>query len=60
MNFTQQQLDNWVRYERIRAGGNFNMLDPRSQVVSGLTWEEYMFVIKNYTKLREESSKTSS
>lgn len=58
--FTTAQLKNFTAYERVRANGRFNMLDPKAQKATGLNRDEYLFVIKNYAALRasfEESSK---
>jgi hypothetical protein len=52
MNFTQKQLENWATYEKVREKGNFNMLDSRARQESGLSFDEYMFVINNYIELK--------
>jgi len=51
--FTQQEIDNWNKYEKVRQSGEYNMFDLRAQTSTDLTYEEYMFVMKNYTELAE-------
>lgn len=52
MGFSEEQLENWRDYERVRQGGRFNMLDPRARYAAGLSEEEYEFVLSNYSELR--------
>ena len=54
MIFTPEQLENWKAYEHVRAGGEYNMFDFRAEEATGLTHNEYMFTMKNYTKLAKE------
>jgi hypothetical protein len=53
MSFTQEQLNNWEAYERVRKGGKWNMYDPRARQATGLERNDYLFVLKNYTELKE-------
>jgi hypothetical protein len=52
MDFTEQQLSNFRAYEEVRKSGRFNMFDPRARKRTGLTSDEYMFVMHNYGKLK--------
>lgn len=51
--FTARQIKNWQAYERVRAGERFNMFDPRAVRASGLTGEEYDFVMNHFTELKQ-------
>ena len=55
--FTKQQLDNWRTYEDVRQEGQFNMLSPQARELTGLSQEEYLFVLKNFSYLRDEALK---
>ena len=50
--FTQEELDNFARYENMRSSGLFSMFDPRARDMSDLTEAEYVFVLQNYTYLK--------
>lgn len=49
--FTAEQVRNWHRYEGVRQEGLFNMFDPQATALTGLTLEEYLFVMSNYSEL---------
>ena len=51
--FNHDDLADWRAYERVRAGGRFNMFDPRARRMSGLSADRYSFVMSNYSKLRD-------
>ena len=55
MAFTAQQLDNFLKYETVRKSGKYHMWDMRAIQKSGLTQEEYFFVMKHYLQLREQA-----
>lgn len=59
-NFTAQQIQNYRNYEYVRAGGKYNMFDPRALAASGLTKDEYMFVLQNFGELQEAANSTPS
>lgn len=44
------------RYEQVRCIGCYNMLDPRATVLSGLTKEQYRYIICNYSDLNDRYS----
>ena len=60
MEFTDQQLKNFARYVRVQMGGRYNMFDPRARAATGLSQDEYTFIIKNYSELKEASEKKGS
>ena len=51
--FTQEQVKNWKAYERVRAGGRYNMFDPRARRTAKLSEAEYGFVMDNYSALKQ-------
>lgn len=52
--FSPTQMMNYRRYEQVRASGEFNMWSPQAQLATGLTNEDYLFVMGNYTLLNEQ------
>lgn len=50
--FTEDQLSDWDDYESIRQSGAYNMLDPRARLATGLSGDEYRFVMHNYSALK--------
>lgn len=53
MNFTGKER--FERYEKVRVSGITNMFDVKTVcALSGLDREEVMFVMKNYTELKEK------
>ena len=53
--FTKEQILDFNAFEEVRKSGRFNMFDPNARRVSGLEKEEYRFVMKNYSELKEAS-----
>ena len=53
MTFTEVQIKNWRKYEKVCAGGRWNMFMPQAQAATKLSKEEYLFCIKNYTELKK-------
>jgi hypothetical protein len=49
--FTEKQLKNFARYVVLQSSGKYNMLDPKAVGASGLTINEYLFVLGNYDAL---------
>lgn len=60
MKFTQQQLEDFRAYEKVRAGGRYNMFTPQAQQAAGLEKEDYLFVLKNYADLKDMAAKSKS
>ena len=38
-------------YEEVRMSGDYNMFDSIARIESGLTEEQYLYVMKNYKRL---------
>lgn len=57
MKFTKLQLENWRIYESVRKEGAFNMFDSRARELTGLEKEDYYFIVKNYSELKEAQPK---
>lgn len=55
MNHTREQIEDWHSYEYVRKRGYFNMFDPRAREMTGLSKEQYMYCLKNYTSLKEQA-----
>ena len=53
--FTEEQIKNWRAYERVRAGGKWNMFDPQARRAAKLSDQEYAFVMKNYSALKSQA-----
>ena len=53
ITFTKQEINNYKSYEQVRKSGAYNMFDSRARLSSGLTKEEYLFVMENYGALKE-------
>ena len=51
--FTKKQLLDYRDYESVRQEGKYNMFDPNARALTGLTKEEYRFVMNNYSELKE-------
>lgn len=55
VKFTDGQLDAFRKYERVRAGGKYNMFDPLARKATGLGPESYSFVRRNFSALKAAS-----
>lgn len=60
MEFTQQDLDDFWRYEEVRLEGKYNMFDPMARYATGLTREVYLFVMGNYSELKKADMENRS
>ena len=60
MKYTEQQLNNWRRYEGIRESGLFNMFDPMARAMTDMSKSEWLFCMQNYADLRKEAMKGES
>jgi hypothetical protein len=54
---TQQQIADWELYEEVRQKGRFNMFSPNARALTGLSKEDYLYCIENYTSLKEQATK---
>ena len=52
-NYTKRQVADFRAYEKIRVGGKWNMWDVAAQRASGLRRDDYLFVMKHYSELKE-------
>jgi hypothetical protein len=57
MRYTEQQLENWRTYERIREEGMFNMFDPRARDMTNMSSSEWTFCITHYADLKQHATK---
>jgi len=55
--FSELEILNWKAFERVRAGGRFNMFDPKARQASGLGPDEYAFCMDHYSELKEAAGK---
>jgi len=51
--FTKKQIEQYKSYEIIRKSGAYNMFDSRARLASGLTKDQYLFVMENYSDLKD-------
>ena len=51
--FNAEQIEWFNAYEAVRKEGRFNMFDPNARMFSGLSKDEYRFVMSNYIQLKE-------
>ena len=49
--FTDKQINDFKAYHKVQMGGRYNMFDNRARLATGMTKEEYMFVMSNYEEL---------
>ena len=52
--FTSEQIQNWEDYESVRTVGAWNMFDPQAREATGLSRENYLFVMSHYSEMREQ------
>ena len=43
--------EDFLKYESIRRGGKYNMLDPMARKISGLSKHQWIAILKNYNDL---------
>ena len=55
MQFTEEQVNHFRKYERVRRSGKYNMWDFRAVIATGLTQDQYFFVMSNFDQLREKA-----
>lgn len=51
--FTDRQINDFHAYEQVRRSNKYNMMDPRAQDATGLTRDEFRFVLSNYAQLKQ-------
>jgi len=52
--FTPEQMKHFEAYEDVRARGHFNMFDPRARMITGLSREDFLFVMDNFEALQHQ------
>ena len=57
MTFTSQDLKNFKKYVKVQESGKYNMFDPRARAAAGLDRDEFLFVMENYSALKEASQR---
>ena len=55
--FTPDELANFCKFEEVRVGGKFNMLEREAQQATGLSATDYLFVMENASGLNEALNK---
>jgi hypothetical protein len=55
--FTPEQIKAWIRYERVRKQGIYNMFDPRAAIAACLSEEQFRFCIEWYAELQEQATR---
>jgi len=58
--YTDKDIEDWTSYERVRLCGLYNMFDPRARDMVGLTKERYIFILENYSDIREQINEQRS
>lgn len=58
--FDAGRIADFRNYEAVRASGAYNMFDPRARDASGLTREEFLFVMDNFSALKAAADKEQS
>lgn len=55
MEYNNEQLKSMYNaYEDVRLSGEYNMFDPNARIMSGLSMEEYVYVMNHYSELRDK------
>jgi hypothetical protein len=52
--FTNDELAQYDAYEAVRAEGDYNMVSRAAREATGLSTDEYIFVMKNFSELRKQ------
>jgi len=60
MSFTKRQINHFKSYEIIRRSGVYNMFSSQARLASGLTKDEYLFVMENYSDLKNASESVAA
>ena len=55
MQFTDEQINHFRQYERVRRSGLYNMWDFKAVIATGLTQEQYFFVMGSYGPLSQQA-----
>ena len=55
MVFTKRDINNYLKYKKVRCGGRFNMFAEDAQKATALEIDDYTFVMKNYYDLSSQA-----
>jgi hypothetical protein len=55
MVFTARDIYNYLKYEKVRSGGHYNMFAEDAQEATALEIDDYTFVMKNYYDLSSQA-----
>lgn len=47
-------MSKYIAYEEVRRSGLYNMFDDRARQLTGLSKEDYIYVMKNYSELNKK------
>jgi len=50
--FSKKEINNFKSYEIVRKSGTYNMFSSQARLATGLTKEDYLFVMENYSELK--------
>jgi hypothetical protein len=53
--YTDQQIQNWKRFEKVRQSGKFNMFSSDARAKAELFKDDHLFIIKNYDGLKKQA-----
>ena len=59
MTFTDQQINDWLAYERVKSSGRYNMITQvgKAARAARLSYERYFHALTNYSALKESAVK---
>jgi len=60
MDFTKHQINHFRSYEMVRKSGVYNMFSPQARLATCLDKDEYLFIMENYSQLKEASEATAA
>tara|TARA_R100000808_G_C2115213_1_gene128059 strand:- start:119 stop:289 length:171 start_codon:yes stop_codon:yes gene_type:complete len=46
--------EQWNEYRDVQDSGMFNMFSPRAREMTSLTKDEWIYILKNYNKLKKQ------
>ena len=52
--FSHRDENDWNIFERNKIAGFYNIYDPRSQIMTGLTKERYDFILGYYEEIQNQ------
>ena len=51
IDITKEKFD---KYVKIQKDGKYNMFDPRAREMTSLSRSEWIYILKNYSELKEK------